>query len=285
MPKLVKISALMVLVAVAASCNALQSLVHDDVVAARVGKHKLYLSEIERHLPDGISASDSMNLSLQYINSWAADQILCDMAERQLSKEDCDVSAELENYRATLLRFRYEQRFVNERLDTAISESQLLEYYNEHQSLFALERPILKVRFLDIYKSTPEREEMLKLMASNKPADVVKAEEMAAQSAIRYFDHSQEWMDAAVLAREFSTDYSTMLSQMNNSFIRMESPDAADIKVAYVREIKRSGIAPFEYSIPAIQDYILSARKRALLQNLEQSLLESASDNRQFVIY
>jgi hypothetical protein len=47
------------------SCNAIPSLVHDDQVVARVGKNKLYRSEVEQFIPNMIPAEDSARLADQ----------------------------------------------------------------------------------------------------------------------------------------------------------------------------------------------------------------------------
>ena len=266
-------------------CQAIQSFIHDDKVVAKVGKHKLYLSEVEAYIPTGVSAADSTNLALQYINTWATDIIFCDMAQSQLSKAERDVTAELEAYKRDLLRFRYEQRFIGDRLDTLVTEDQMLDFYEKHKNLFTLDRPILKVRFVDILKNVEKKDQIIRLMSSNKPKDMEEVQGLANKYAIKYFDKSYEWMDAAVLAREFGTDYGQMLAKMNQSYIRMESEEASDIKVAYVREIRRSGVAPFDFCTERIREYILSGRKHDLLVALEQSLLKGASDDGQFVIY
>ncbi len=266
-------------------CQAIQSFIHDDKVVARVGKHKLYESEVNAYIPSGVSIADSTNLALQYINTWATDIIFADMAQNQLSKAERDVTAELEAYKRDLLRFRYEQRFIGDRLDTLVTEDQMLDFYEKHKNLFTLDRPILKVRFVDILKNMDKKDHIIRLMSSNKPKDMEEVEGLANKYAIKYFDKSYEWMDAAVLAREFGTDYGQMLAKMNQSYIRMESEDAADIKVAYVREIRRSGVAPFDFCTDRIREYILSGRKHDLLIALEQSLLKGASDDGQFVIY
>ncbi|MBP5488685.1 MAG: hypothetical protein J6X77_03845 [Bacteroidales bacterium] len=266
-------------------CDAIQSFIHDDKVVARVGKHKLYQSEVSAYIPSDVSAADSTNLALQYINSWATDIIFCDMAQAQLSKAERDVSAELEAYKRDLLRFRYEQRFVSDRLDTLVTEDQMLNFYEKHKNLFVLDRPIMKVRFVDIYKNVEQKDRIIRMMSSNKPKDMEEVEGLANKYAIRYFDKSYEWMDAAVLAREFGIDYGEMLSRMKQSYIIVESEDVSDVKAAYVREIRRSGVAPFDFCTDRIREYILSGRKHDLLVALEQSLLKGASDDGQFVIY
>ena len=143
----------------------------------------------------------------------------------------------------------------------------------------------MKVRFVDILKNVDKKDHIIRLMSSNKPKDMEEVEGMANKYAIKYFDKSYEWMDAAVLAREFGIYYCQMLAKMSQSYIRMESEDASDVKVAYVREIRRSGVAPFDLCTERIREYILSGRKHDLLVALEQSLLKGASDDGQFVIY
>lgn len=267
------------------ACQSVHSFIHDDRVVAKVGKHKLYLSEVEAYIPTGVSAADSTNLALQYINTWATDIIFADMAQSQLSKAERDVTAELEAYKRDLLRFRYEQRFIGDRLDTLVTEDQMLAFYEQHKELFTLERPILKVRFIDLFKNIEQRDQIIRLLSSSKPKDIETLENLAGKYAIRYYDKSYEWVDAAVLARDFGTDYGQMLARLNQSYIIMESGETSDVKAAYVREIRRNGVAPFDFCAERIREYILSGRKHDLLIALEQSLLKGASDDGQFVIY
>lgn len=103
--------------------------------------------------------------------------------------------------------------------------------------------------------------------------------------AIRIADLSDRWTDAVVVAREFGLDYESMMGLLKGSYIKYENEDRADVVVAYVVDIRRSGPAPLEYCEDHIRDNILSARKHKLLVGLEQDLLEDALDRKQFVIY
>ena len=122
-------------------------------------------------------------------------------------------------------------------------------------------------------------------LSSNKPAHVVGMDSLAKEHAIRYIDSSTTWVDAVDLAREFGIDYGSMLALLKQGHIVLDSPEMSDVKVAYVREIRRSGTAPVEFCTERIREYILSGRKRELLVALEQSLLQQASDKGDFVIY
>lgn len=264
------------------SCNAISSFVHDDEVVARVGKERLYLSTLRGVIPSDASPEDSAVLAAGYINAWASDLLYLKLADEQLSKAEKDVRDELEDYRRSLLKYRYEQSYVEERLDTLITEDQIRQYYESHKDQFVLTSPVLKVRFLDIMADSPNKDLIIKKMSSDDYDDTVEADSLAYSSALRYFDNSDTWMDAAALAREFGTDAATMLSWMKDSFISVERDSR--LRVAYVLDICRSGQQPIEYSTARIRDIILSSRKRALLSGLEQDLLKDALERKQFVI-
>ncbi len=267
------------------SCTAISSLVHDDQVVARVGEHKLYKSELEQFIPNMIPAADSVRLAGQYINTWAMDQLYLDVAEAQLSKAELDVSAELESFRRSLLKYRYEQRYINDRLDTLVTDEQVRQYYQEHEADFALKRPVLKVRFVDVMKDSPNKDAILKMMTSKEYSDVQRADTLAQSTALRYFDSSDIWMDAGELARYFGLDYTEMLSHLKGDMIRYEPADRGDLMAAYVLDIRKSGSAPIEYCSSRIRDILMSARKHALMTSLERDLLENALESNNFVIY
>ena len=272
-------------IAVLPSCKAISSLIHDGEVVARLGDHKLYRSELDDVIPKGASAEDSVKLANLYINSWVKDKAFLDIAQQRLSKEEKDVSKELEAYRQSLLRYRYEQRYINERLDTTVSQKQIDEYYDSHKESFRLERPILKARFMNIPKDSPNLPKIKKLMSSDKVEDVVAADSIAFNSTQRYHDYSDKWIDAVKLAAEFGVDYVQMLSQRNGHFI--EIPEgSSNVSVAFIVDYMKAGeTAPVDYCEDRIRDIIISGRKHDLLAGLEQDLIEDAKVKENFEIY
>jgi len=267
------------------SCNAISSLIHDDEVVARVGQNKLYKSEVERFVPNMIPVEDSTRLAEQYINTWAMDLLYLDVAETQLSKEELDVTAELEDFRRSLLKYRYEQRYINDRLDTLITEDQIRQYYTAHADDFELKRPVLKVRFVDVMKDSPNIDAILKMMSSMEYDDIQRADTLAKSTALRWFDSADTWMDAGELAKSFGLDWESMLSHLKGDMIRYEPEDRTDLMAAYVVEIQRKGTAPLEFVSERIRDILMSARKHDLMNSLERDLLQDALESKKFVIY
>lgn len=275
----------LMMVSLVTSCNAVSSLLHDDQVVAKVGKAKLYRSELERYIPDMVNKEDSSKLAARFINSWAMDRLYMNVAESELSKTEQDVTAELETYRMSLLKFRYEQRYIANRLDTLVTEAQIRDYYEGHNEEFTLNRPVMKVRFLHIMKDAVGVDKMIKLMGSDEYEDLERLDTLVKSVALRYFDKSDIWMDAGRIADEFGMGYEEMLSKMQKDIIRVDSEERGDLMVAYVCDIQQKGIAPLEYCSQNIRDIILSGRKRDLVNALEQDLLDSALENKIFEIY
>lgn len=272
-------------VALLCSCHAISSLIHDDQLVAQVGSNKLYKSELERFIPNMIPVEDSVRLAEQFINSWAMDQLYLDVAEAQLSRAELDVSGELENFRRSLLKYRYQQRYVNDRLDTLITDEQIRRYYASHEAEFELRRPVLKVRFVDVMKASPNKDAILRMMTSEDYDDVQRADTLAKSTALRYFDGADTWMDAGELAKFFGLDYTEMLSCLKGDMIRYEPEDRDDLMAAYVLDIRRTGTAPLEYCASRIRDILMSARKHELMNSLERDLLKDALEKKKFVVY
>ena len=256
-----------------------------DGVVARVGEHRLMRSELAAYIPAGVSSEDSLALAQSYVKSWAEELLFLDMAEKHLSDEEKDVSKELEEYRRTLLKYRYEERYINDRLDTLISDEEVRAYYREHLDKFLVERPLLKTRYMIIPADSRSLKTIRELMSSDDAMDAIAADSLAFTAALRYVDSSDAWMDAILLARDLGTDEASMMKALKNRTIEFKGDDGL-LRVAYVVDIVQKGTpAPVDYCEERIKDILLSARKRELTGGLERDLLNDALAKGKFVIY
>lgn len=274
------------LLAALPSCKTVSGLIHDDDVVARVGEHELYRTELERSIPDGVPAEDSLKFAQSYIESWARDLVFLDIAEKQLSKEEKDVSRELEEYRRSLMKYRYEQRYVNERLDTNLSEKEIEGYYEAHESDFKLERPIVRARYARVVQGGEDMGLLRKKLVLKNAEDAIREDTLLLRDpAERYFDWSGRWIEAVEAARETGADVFSLLSNAGKAPV--EVPDGQGFMyVVYVSEMIKAGeTAPLDYCRGRICDILLSTRKHDLVVALEQDLLEDARNKEKFVVY
>jgi hypothetical protein len=258
---------------------------HDDEVVAEVDGVVLYRSDLDEVLPTGLPLEDSLRLATRYINSWASDQVFLSIAEQQLSKAEKDVTKELEAYRKALLKYRYEQLYVNERLDTSVSADKVQQYYDAHSDKFVLERPVVKARYLRISSKSPLKDQIKRKMSSSESSDVLEADSLAYTAAMKFMTWNGRWIDINALSSEFGMDNAALIARKRGSWIEAEDTTGV-LNIAYIEAlIDKGAMAPVEYVTPVIKDMIVSVRKQELINSLEQNLLEDARRNGKFKTY
>ena len=258
---------------------------HDDKLVAVAAGKKLYKSQVVKYIPHGLTEEDSLKLAGEYIQSWAAELIMNEMADKQLSKQEKDVTAELEDYRSSLLKYRYEQHYIADRLDTVVTEDQIKSHYEENPHLYSLEVPILKVRYMRIPAQSSMRDDMIKLLTSSEEDKIVLLDSLSRTFADKYADFGGKWTDIVTLAREYGMDYGELIAAMKDSRIDIVDSQGTE-HVSFVLEYIPGGkTAPLEYCTDKIREVIVSQRKYALSSTLERELLDDAREKGNFTIY
>lgn len=273
------------MVAAVSGCKYFRDIIHNEPLAAKVGSHELTQDALLRAIPAGLSPEDSAAFVQQYIESWAREMLLLDMAEDGLSAEEKDVTTELENYRRTLLKHRYEQKYIAEHLDSLVSREEIEEYYAANREKFRLQNPVVKAYYFNISPRSRDLQTIRTGLDSAKPLQRELADSLMRTATMRFVDYSTAWVDAYVLAREFNTDVVTLLSSRKKEWIELPDGLGHD-NVAYVIDYVPDGsYAPVDYCAKRIEDILLSARKHALSIEFDQKLLDDARENNQFIIY
>lgn len=279
--KIIRYITIAVLAAATVSCTFL----HDDQLVAKVGRNKLYRSEVVKYIPAGLPESDSLALAQQYIKAWAGELIINEMASKQLSKSEMDVSREVQEYKSSLLKYRYEQHYIADRLDTVVTDEQILAHYQANPSLYTLSIPIAKARYLRIPHTSPMKEQLKEMMASQDPYEAYMLDSLSYSNASKFTRYGDGWVDMITLARDFGTDYGTLVDSIKDSYIDIVDQQGVE-HIAYLESYVPSGkVPPVDYCKDKVRDVIISQRKYALSSNLEQDLLDDAIKQGNFVIY
>lgn len=267
------------------SCKTINSLLHGDEIVAQVGSKYLYKSEILQAIPDDATEEDSLMLSMQYINSWAAGELLFHLADKELSAEDRDIDDELYNYKKQLLKYRYEQLFLGNKLDTVITEKQLETYYFDNKEKYRLEEPIIKARYVRLSSSSPHLDAFKAKMKSKKLEDMIIVDSLAHTAAEEYQDFSDQWVDVSKLAGFIGVDNYTLTNLISENYIEYQD-FYGKIHLAQITEILGKGnIPPIEYYRGNIKDFLISDRKHDLSISLERDIIDMARDNEEYVIF
>ena len=266
------------------SCTLYESVTKGEKVA-QIGRAALYKTDLEKIIPKDIAPQDSAALVRQYIDSWAIKQLMLQKAEEQLPKSEKDVAQLLEDYRVQLLVFRYENKFVEERLDTTVTGREIEEYYNAHQGSFVGKNGVFKGRLVKMQNSSPNLQVMRRLAKSREIEDLEALEQLAFNSAYKYSHYEESWVDLNVVAKESGATLVQLQQLLEKEKLAVEYKDSVYTNVIQVLDYVRPGeVTPLEYNAEKIREIIISRRKQELISNLQRDILNDALNNNKLKI-
>lgn len=124
----------LILVLTLVSCQNFKNDGSDKVVATIYDK-VLYQSDLQSVLYEGISVNDSLVRTKAFIDSWIRRQLLIHQAENNIDKSELDFSKQIEDYRNSLIIYKYESMLIEQNLDTVVSENEIAKYIEDNSAL------------------------------------------------------------------------------------------------------------------------------------------------------
>lgn len=106
-----------------------------DKIVATVYDKILYQSDLQDVLYEGISFNDSLVRTKAFIDKWIRRQLLIHQAENTIDKSELDFSRQMEDYRNSLIIYKYESMLVEQHLDTVISEEEIEKYLQDNSPI------------------------------------------------------------------------------------------------------------------------------------------------------
>lgn len=241
-----------------------------------MGGHQLHRSEVEQLIPRGATSADSLLLAESYVKKWIKEQLVYEVAERNLGNEKAEIDQLVESYRRSLVRYRYLERLVEEKLKTDISEEDKLSYYEANQSLFTLERGLIKGLFLKIPVDAPGLTEVKKWYKSSDEAALEKIEKYSVQNATFYEYFYDKWMDFDEVMDNIPIYVSDPVNFLKSKK-QVEVSDSTYCYLLNIREYLLPGqVEPFESASPRVVEMLVNQRKVDFLKNFEDELYNDA---------
>ena len=246
-----------------------------DVLASMDG-HLLHRAEVEQLIPRGASSADSLLLAESYVKKWVKEQLVYEVAERNLSNEKAEIDQLVEDYRRSLIRYRYQERLVDERLKTDISESDKQQFYEENPKLFTLEQGLIKGLFLKIPVDAPGLTDVKKWYKSSDEAALEKIEKYSVQNATIYEYFYDKWVDFDEVMDNipiYVSDPATFLKGHK----QVEATDSSYCYLLNIAEYLVPGqTEPYESASPRIVEMLVNQRKVDFLRKFEDELYNDA---------
>lgn len=243
----------------------------------KVNERTLTKEDVLSVLPKNISSADSLLWAESYIKQWVKDNLVYDVALQNLGDENrAEIDRLVDSYRRSLVRYRYQEQLVHERLSANITDEEKQKFYDENQDQFVLDHSLIKGLFLKIPIDAPNLDEVKKWYRSTSEASIEKIEKYSVQNAVVYDYFYDKWVS-------FDEVFVNIPIQVTNEneFLRTHSfVETADSSYCYLLNIEeyvaKGKIAPFEYASTQISDMLVNQRKVQFLKNFEEELYNDA---------
>lgn len=263
------------------ACNKNSKSTDEDPLATVYGK-SLYPSDIEDIVGNGTTAKDSALLVNSYIQSWAKEQLIISIAEENIP-DDLDVNKLVEDYRKSLIRYTYEQKLVEQRLDSVVTDAEIAQYYKSALEQYQLDKTVVQGYFIKIPKEAPNQDSLKLWWKMNTPSERQNVVEYSRMYGDKFLLEDSLWISVDYLAAEFpisSLKEGSLSSGMNT--ISASKDFNYYIKV---KKVVRTGqIAPLSYVKEKIIKVILRKRKFELLDNMIDELYQREIDKKNVII-
>lgn len=258
------------------SCKGTQPADDADVLV-KVKDRTLGRSEIKQQIPRGLSSADSMLFAESLEKKWVKDALVYDVALRNLEGEDkAEVDKLVEEYRHSLIRYRYQEQLIRERLSSEFQESDKLSYYEENQKKFVLDKALVKGLFLKIPVDAPGLSDVKGWYRSTSEASLEKIEKYSVQNATIYEYFYDKWVDFDEVMDNIPIHVSNP-----NAFLKANKyVEVADSSYCYLLNIKEylpsGSVEPYDYASPHVTEMLVNQRKVEFLKKFEDELYNDA---------
>ncbi len=275
--RLRKYFSLGILCVILASCSGGK----EDNRIAKVGEYELFETDLAFL---SYTKADSAEIVSAFVNNWIEEHILLMAAEEMESIDQTEIDKKVADYRKDLLIHEMETIKLDEKLDTNVSDEEILSYHRSHIEDFQLNDYLVKVLYLKIPTDAPNVSKIENVYRLQKPGDLETVETYAKIYATNFYYDIESWIYFDDLLKEIPlTDINKDRFILNLSKIRFE--DNGFYYFVNILDYKlKNSISPLDFERENIKARILNLRIKETRDQLKKELIDAAYDKNEVTI-
>lgn len=251
----------------------------NDFKVARVYDDYLTRSDIIGIVPKGTPAKDSIAIVTFFINNWIKQKVLLKKAESNLSSSEKSFDKQLEDYRNSLIIYNYERQLINQKIDTAIAEKEIVDYYQKNEKEFELKKTIVKLIYVKLLINSKQSKLIKKLYNSKREGDKEQLEGLCQKFAVNSMLDDEKWLYFDDIVKEIplnTYDHDEYLKTHKN----IELKDSVYQYFVAIKDYRtKESISPFNLERDNIRQIIINKRKIKYIDEMQVNLLKDALKN------
>ena len=253
-------------------------------VIARVNDDYLYASDITG-LTKGLKGKDSIDVLKNYADNWVRKKLLLQKAKENIPEDDLGITKKVEDYRASLVLYEYEKALINKRLDTAVSQKELDDWYEKLKADFPLEQDVYLLYFVKLKKDARDIENIRKWI--NKQDDEETARKLngyCQEFATSTVLNQGIWYEKESVLKNFPlSEYDITAMGNNHSFKEFKTESGTwFVKIGDVA--KKDQPSPVQFIRDQIVKAIIEKRRLQLVEKIYDKIYQDGIKSKAFEI-
>ncbi len=253
---------------------------------AEVGGAVLTKTNLMAAIPVTSSPADSAVYADEYVRAWAYRQVLFQKAEQYLAHETEDIEAAVDEYRSSLIIETYQNKLVEQKFNSNVSQADIEAYYNEMKKNFVLRDAIIKGMYAVIPAETKDLAGFLRILSKFDDESSLKVEEFLFNHTKQYKTFFDSWTNFASVQKFFplgsiNDDVKALASK---PYVRIDNEGNAYI-LKITEAISAGGQAPMDFVKGDITNILVSQRKLEFLSTTNRELYDQALKDGQIKFY
>ena len=254
---------------------------------ARVYENYLYEQDLEGIADESGTPEDSASLVGRYVDTWVKKQLLLAEAASQMEIDEAELERKILDYRYALIVYEFEKNYVNQEVNTEVSDSEIEEYYQQHQENFELKQNIIKGVYAKVPQEAPRVGRLRNLFQGELDDDAreeIRSYCLSFASAYSLDDSTWYNFEEIIANTPLVSIPNKVQFLQKNEFI--ETSDDIYVYFVKVQDYKISDqISPLEFVKDDIVKIVTNQRKVALTQQLEEDIYRDAKKNKEFEVF
>jgi hypothetical protein len=258
------------------SCKYFKKNNNSDIVVAKAYDYLLTTSELTGIIPKSTSPKDSLKIIKDYIDNWFRQKTLLHKAIQNLSKKQMDFSRQIEDYRNSLIIYKFENELIRQSLDTSVTDKEIETYYNNNSNDFELKDNIVKVLYVKTNLKDPINKKIKVLYKSERENDKKELTELCSRHAVNSFLEEDKWLLFNDLLKEIPIETYDQAKYLKNHRL-IEFQDSAYSYFVNIKGFRiKEGVAPLTLERDNIRNIIINKRKIKLIKDMEDEAYKQA---------
>ena len=251
-----------------------------EVNLARFQNIYLNESNLVNEIPLNLNKEDSAIFVKNYIHKWLVNQMIMDKSENMIPLEVTNVEKKINKYKMSLISYEFEQFYINKRLDTNISKSEINNYYESHLDDFVLNDYVVKCMYIKVPKNSKLVKEIKNnyFLRNEKMVDQIMKTGQNEEATLYY--NPEEWVFFDDLLKQIPTleKYSKIDFIKKKKKVVLEYNESVYFINVFDYIIK-NGTSPLSFEENKIKSIILNQRAKNIRKKLRLDLYNDGIKN------